>query len=137
MKFVSLILNGSAVVMNVPLSLNVSTLSRAAVALERVRVQMFKGLVSVLLAGVGAAGRLSVRAERRVLGVVHGQIVGMEGKVQEEHVARMAALAARCNLETQEEMESLQHKHMSEAAHAERLLQHAPQKQVMCACFIS
>ncbi|ROL53576.1 Limbin [Anabarilius grahami] len=110
-------------------SLNVSTLSRAAVALERVRVQMFKGLVSVLLAGVGAAGRLSVRAERRVLGVVHGQIVGMEGKVQEEHVARMAALAAQCNLETQEEMESLQHKHMSEAAHAERLLQHAPQQQ--------
>ncbi|XP_048044948.1 limbin isoform X2 [Megalobrama amblycephala] len=110
-------------------SLNVSTLSRAAVALERARVQMFKGLVSVLLAGVGAAGRLSVRAERRVLGVVHGQIVGMEGKVQEEHVARMAALAAQCNLETQEEMESLQHKHMSEAAHAERLLQHAPQKQ--------
>ncbi|XP_067255165.1 limbin isoform X2 [Chanodichthys erythropterus] len=104
-------------------SLNVSTLSRAAVALERVRVQMFKGLVSVLLAGVGAAARLSVRAERRVLGVVHGQIVGMEGKVQEEHVARMAALAARCNLETQEEMESLRHKHMSEAAHAERLLQ--------------
>ncbi|XP_051715860.1 uncharacterized protein LOC127494192 isoform X2 [Ctenopharyngodon idella] len=110
-------------------SLNVSTLSRAAVALERVRVQMFKGLVSVLLAGVGAAGRLSVRAERRVLGVVHGQIVGMEGKVQEEHVARMAALAAQCNLETQEEMESLQRKHMSEAAHAERLLQHAPQQQ--------
>lgn len=118
--------------MNVLLSLNGSTLARAAVALERVRVQMFKGLVSVLLAAGGPAGRLSVRAERRVLGMVHGQIVGMEGKVQEEHVARMAALAARCNLETQEEMESLQHKHMSEAAHAERL-----QQQVKCACFIS
>ncbi|CAM4618797.1 unnamed protein product [Leuciscus chuanchicus] len=102
-------------------SLGVSTLSRAAVALERVRVQVFKGLVSVLLAGV--------RAERRVLGVVHGQIVGMEGKVQEDHMARMKALAAQCNLETQEQIESLQRKHTSEAAHAERLLQHAPQQQ--------
>ncbi|XDV37891.1 hypothetical protein PO909_007417 [Leuciscus waleckii] len=102
-------------------SLKVSTLSRAAVALERVRVQVFKGLVSVLLAGV--------RAERRVLGVVHGQIVGMEGKVQEDHMARMKALAAQCNLETQEQIESLQRKHTSEAAHAERLLQHAPQQQ--------
>ncbi|XP_077091623.1 limbin-like isoform X2 [Siphateles boraxobius] len=103
-------------------SLSVSTLSRAAVALELVRVLLFKGgLVSVLLAGV--------RAEGRVLGVVHGQIVGMEGKVQEDHVARMKALAARCNLETQEQIESLQRKHTSEAAHAERLLQHAPQQQ--------
>ncbi|XP_039510937.1 uncharacterized protein LOC120465318 isoform X2 [Pimephales promelas] len=100
-------------------SLSVSTLSRAAVALERVRVQMFKGLVSALLAGV--------RAERRVLGVVHGQIVGMEGKVQEDHEARMKALAARCNLETQEQIESLQRTHTSDAAHAERLLQQGHQ----------
>lgn len=104
---------------------------RAAVCVERVRVQMFKGLLSVLLAGVRAAGHLSDRGERRVLGVVHGQIVGMEGKVQEEHVARMAALAAQCNLETQEEMETQQRKHMSETAHAERLFQHAPRPQVM------
>jgi len=76
---------------------------------------MFKGLVSALLAGV--------RAERRVLGVVHGQIVGMEGKVQEDHEARMKALAAQCNLETQEQIESLQHTHTSDAARAERLLQ--------------
>jgi len=99
---------------------------RAAVCVERVRVQMFKGLLSVLL-----AGRLCDRGERRVLGVVHGQIVGMEGKVQEEHVARMAALATQCNLETQEEMETQQRKHMSETAHAERLFQHEPRPQVM------
>ncbi|XP_058653670.1 limbin isoform X2 [Onychostoma macrolepis] len=110
-------------------SLQVSCVLRAAVWVERVRVQMFKGLLSVLLAGVRAAGRLSDRGERRVLGVVHGQIVGMEGKVQEEHVARMAALAAQCNLETQEEMETQQRKHMSETAHAERLFQHAPRPQ--------
>ncbi|KAK2891417.1 hypothetical protein Q8A67_014060 [Cirrhinus molitorella] len=110
-------------------SLQASSLARAAASVERVRVQMFKGLLSVLLAGVRAAGRLSDRGERRVLGVVHGQIVGMEGKVQEEHVARMAALAAQCNLETQEEMETQQRKHMSETSHAERLLQHTPHTQ--------
>uniref|UniRef100_A0A9J8CPY5 Limbin n=1 Tax=Cyprinus carpio carpio TaxID=630221 RepID=A0A9J8CPY5_CYPCA len=110
-------------------SLQVSSVLRAAVWVERVRVQMFKGLLSVLLAGVRAAGHLSDPGERRVLGVINGQIVGMEGKVQEEHMARMAALAAQCNLETQEEMETQQHKHMSETAHAERLFQHAPLPQ--------
>uniref|UniRef100_A0A8C1NK98 Limbin n=1 Tax=Cyprinus carpio TaxID=7962 RepID=A0A8C1NK98_CYPCA len=110
-------------------SLQVSSVLRAAVWVERVRVQMFKGLLSVLLAGVRAAGHLSDPGERRVLGVINGQIVGMEGKVQEEHMARMAALAAQCNLETQEEMETQQRKHMSETAHAERLFQHAPLPQ--------
>ncbi|XP_043087270.1 limbin isoform X2 [Puntigrus tetrazona] len=110
-------------------SLQVSCVLRAAVCVEQVRVQMFKGLLAVLLAGVRAAGRLSDRGERRVLGVINGQIVGMEGKVQEEHVGRMAALAARCNLETQEEMETQQHKHLSETTHTERLLQHAPHTQ--------
>ncbi|KAI2656643.1 Limbin [Labeo rohita] len=110
-------------------SLHVSSLARAAVWVERVRVQMFKGLLSVLLAGVRAAGRVSDQGERRVLGVVHGQIVGMEGKVQEEHVARMAALAAQCNLETQEEMETQQRKQMSETSHAERLFQRVPRTQ--------
>ncbi|XP_059403767.1 limbin-like [Carassius carassius] len=112
-------------------SLQMSSVLRAAVWVERVRVQMFKGLLSVLLAGVRAAGRLSDPGERRVLGVINGQIVGMEGKVQEEHVARMAALAAQCNLETQEEMETQQRKHMSETAHAEQLFQHAPLQDVL------
>ncbi|XP_016362955.1 limbin [Sinocyclocheilus anshuiensis] len=53
----------------------------------------------------------------------------MEGRVQEEHVARMAALAAQCNLETQQEMETQQRKHMSETSHAELLFQHTPQPQ--------
>ncbi|XP_067314263.1 limbin isoform X2 [Pseudorasbora parva] len=119
-------------------SLNMSTLSRAAVALECVRVQMFKGLMSVLLAGLGL-GRAERRvlgterrvlgAERRVLGALHGQVVGLEGKVQEEHEARMAALAAQCNLETQQQMDSQHRRHMSEAAHAQHLLQHAPSQQ--------
>lgn len=104
-------------------SLNISTRLRSMVTVEHTRVQMYEGLLVVLLRSVGAAGRLSPQAEQRVLGVVHGQIVGMEGKVQEEHVSRMEALAARCNLETQEEMDSQQRAHASERSHAERLLQ--------------
>ncbi|XP_056625571.1 limbin isoform X1 [Triplophysa dalaica] len=109
-------------------SLNISTRLRSMVVVEHTRVQMYEGLLVVLLRGVGSAGRLSPQAEQRVLGVVHGQIVGMEGKVQEEHVARMETLAARCNLETQEEMESQQRAHASERSHAERLF-HQTQHQ--------
>nr|XP_055033426.1 uncharacterized protein LOC129421874 isoform X2 [Misgurnus anguillicaudatus] len=111
-------------------SLNISTRLRCMIGVEHLRVQLYEGLLVVLLRGVRAAGLLSVQAERRVLGVVHGQIVGMEGKVQEEHVARMEALAAQCNLETQKEMESQQQTQASERSHAERLFQQIQQQDV-------
>ncbi|XP_051514392.1 limbin isoform X2 [Myxocyprinus asiaticus] len=107
-------------------SLHMSTVLRSMVAVERVRVQLHEGVLGVLLGGV-----VSAQAQQRVLGIVRGQIVGMEGKVQEEHVTHMTTLAAQCNLETREEMQSQQRKHATEMSHAERLFQHAQQQDTL------
>ncbi|XP_052010344.1 limbin [Xyrauchen texanus] len=107
-------------------SLHMSTVLRSMVAVERVRVQLHEGVLGVLLGGV-----VSAQAQQRVLGVVRGQIVGMEGKVQEEHVTRMTTLAAQCSLETREEMQSQQRKHATETSRAERLFQHAQQQDAL------
>ncbi|KAL7861052.1 hypothetical protein AOLI_G00174010 [Acnodon oligacanthus] len=105
-------------------NLEMSTLLRGALAVERVRVQVVKGLFGVLLGGLGAAGR-------RVVTVLLGQVTGMEGKLQEEQGARLATLAAQCTMETQQEMETQHHAHATEKTQAERLFHHAEQQEVL------
>ncbi|XP_036445381.1 limbin isoform X2 [Colossoma macropomum] len=102
-------------------NLEMSTLLRGALAVERVRVQVVKGVFGVLLGSLGAAGR-------RVVTVLLGQVTGMEGKLQEEQGARLATLAAQCTMETQQEMEIQHHAHATEKTQAERLFQHAEQQ---------
>ncbi|KAI4871350.1 hypothetical protein NFI96_026573, partial [Prochilodus magdalenae] len=105
-------------------NLDMSTLLRGALEVERVRVQMVKGVFSVLLGSLGAPGR-------RVVTVLLGQVTGMEGKLQEEQGARLATLAAQCTIETQQRMESQHRAHASEKTQAERLFQHADQQEVL------
>ncbi|XP_017560896.1 limbin [Pygocentrus nattereri] len=105
-------------------NLEMSTLLRGALAVERVRVQVVKGLFGVLLGSLGAAGR-------RVVTVLLGQVTGMEGKLQEEQGARLATLAAQCTMETQQEMETQHHAHATEKTQAERLFHHAEQQEVL------
>uniref|UniRef100_A0A8C9R9X9 EvC ciliary complex subunit 2 n=1 Tax=Scleropages formosus TaxID=113540 RepID=A0A8C9R9X9_SCLFO len=112
-------------------NLDMSNLLRAAASLESVRVQIHKDLVAALLRGPRLHGLLSVQAERRLLGVLHGQLMGMEGKLKEEHVARVTTLAARCNLETREEMEAEHRREAAQKAKAERLFQQASQQAVL------
>ncbi|XP_076844670.1 limbin-like isoform X2 [Brachyhypopomus gauderio] len=104
-------------------NLEMSTLLREALAVEDTRVQLVKGVFGALLGGVGVAGQ-------RLVPVLLGQVLGMEGRLQEEQVVQMATLAAQCSMETQREMEALHHKHTTEKTHAERL-QHAEQKAVL------
>ncbi|KAK1798677.1 hypothetical protein P4O66_006958, partial [Electrophorus voltai] len=105
-------------------NLEMTTLLREALAVEGIRVQIVKGVFGVLLGGVNVAGR-------RVVTVLLGQVVGMEGKLQEEQVTQMAILAAQCTMETQQEMETLRLTHTAEKAHAVRL-QHAEQQVPEC-----
>lgn len=111
-----------------------STLLRATSNLEATRVQIYKDVLSSLLSGLGSGGQASVQAQERLLSVLHGQLLGMEGRLKEQRAARMAALAAQCNLETREEMEAEHHRQAAEKATAELLCQHADQ-QVKCALF--
>ncbi|XP_030621235.1 limbin-like [Chanos chanos] len=112
-------------------NLDMSTLLRGASALESCRVQMCKDVMGLLVGGVRGHGQLSAQAERRLLGVLEGQLQGMEGKLKEEHVARMGALAAQCNLESRDEMESKHHREAAEKAQAEVLFQHAEQQEAL------
>ncbi|MFT7810388.1 limbin [Arapaima gigas] len=112
-------------------NLDMSNLLRAASSLESVRVQIHKDLAAALLRGPRLHGLLSVQAERRLLGMLHGQLMGMEGKLKEEHVARVTALAAQCNLETREEMEVEHRREATQKAKAERLFQQASQQAVL------
>lgn len=120
-----------------------STLLRATSNLEATRVQIYKDVLSSLLGGLGSRGQASVQAQERLLSVLHGQLLGMEGRLKEQRAARMAALAAQCNLETREEMQAEHHREAAEKATAELLCQHADQQvryvlfSLKCIIFIS
>jgi len=115
-----------------PLSLEMSSLLRATTHLESTRVQVYKDLTVSLLGGLGSRGGASHHTQQRLLSVLHGQLQGMEGRLKEEHVARMAALAAQCNLETRQEMEAEHRREAAEKASAEVLCQHADQQVRWC-----
>lgn len=105
-----------------------STLLRATTNLEATRLQIYKDVLSALLSGLASSGQTSVQAQERLLSVLHGQLLGMEGRLKEQRAARMAALAAQCNLETREEMEAEHHREAAEKTTAELLCRHADQQ---------
>ena len=111
-------------------SLEMSTLLRATNNLEATRIQINKDVMSSLLGGLRSRGQASAQAQQRLLSVLHGQLLGMEGRLKEERGARMAALAGQCNLETREEMEAEHRREAAEKAHAELLCQHADQQVI-------
>ncbi|XP_029006581.1 limbin-like isoform X2 [Betta splendens] len=112
-------------------NLEMSTLLRATSNLETTRIQIYKDVMSSLLAGLKNQGQASSQAQQRLLSVLHGQLQGMEGRLKEERGARMAALAARCNLETREEMEAEHCRETAEKAQAELLCKHADQQALL------
>ncbi|XP_007554287.1 limbin [Poecilia formosa] len=112
-------------------NLETSSLLQASSNLEATRIQMYKDLMSCLLGGLRSRAQISAQAQQRLLSVVHGQLLGMEGRLKEERGARMAALAGRCNLETHEEMEAEHQEQEAEKAQAERLRQHADQQEFL------
>lgn len=117
-------------------SLEMSSLLHATNNLEAVRIQIYKDVMSSLLASLQSQGQASAQAQQRLLSVLHGQLLGMEGRLKEERGARMAALAGQCNLETREEMEAEHCRQAAEKAQAELLCHHADQ-QVAVMCFNS
>ncbi|XP_019108891.2 limbin isoform X2 [Larimichthys crocea] len=112
-------------------NLEMSTLLRTTNNLEATRIQIYKDVMSSLLGGLRFRGQASAQAQQRLLSVLHGQLLGMEGRLKEERGARMAALAGRCNLETREEMEAKHHREAAEKAQAELLCQHADQQELL------
>ncbi|XP_046882400.1 limbin-like isoform X2 [Hypomesus transpacificus] len=112
-------------------NLEMSSLLRATSSLETTRVQIYKDMIALLLGGLHSEGQTSSQSQQRLLSVLHGQLMGMEGKLKEEHVARMAALADQCNLETREEMEVERRLEAAEKAEAELLCRHAENKDVL------
>ncbi|KAM4613703.1 limbin-like [Polymixia lowei] len=112
-------------------NLEMSSLLRATTNLEGTRVQIYKDLTASLLGSLRSRGQASASAQERLLSVLHGQLLGMEGRLKEERGARMAALAGQCNLETREEMEVEHHREAAEKARAELLCQHADQQDVL------
>ncbi|KAM7401826.1 hypothetical protein PAMP_017104 [Pampus punctatissimus] len=112
-------------------NLEMSTLLRATNNLEATRIQIYKDVMSSLLCGLRSRGQASTQAQQRLLSVLHGQLLGMEGRLKEEQGARMAALAGQCNLETREEMEAEHCREAAEKAQAELLCQHADQQELL------
>ncbi|CAB1354190.1 unnamed protein product [Coregonus sp. 'balchen'] len=112
-------------------NLEMSSLLRATSSLESSRVQMYKDVIAALLAALRSQNHMSQQAEQRLLSVLHGQLMGMEGKLKEEHMARMATLAAQCNLETREQMEAAHRREAQEKARAEVLFQHSDQQELL------
>ncbi|TDH14112.1 hypothetical protein EPR50_G00042300 [Perca flavescens] len=112
-------------------NLEMSTLLHATNNLEATRIQIYKDVMSSLLGGLRSRGQCSAQAQQRLLSVLHGQMLGMEGRLKEERGARMAALAGRCNLETREEMEAEHRREAAEKAQAELLCQHADQQELL------
>ncbi|XP_041639438.1 limbin-like isoform X2 [Cheilinus undulatus] len=108
-------------------NLEMSTLLHATNNLENIRIQIYKDVMSSLLSGLRSSGQ----AQQRLLSVLHGQLLGMEGRLKEERGARMAALASRCNLETREEMEAEHCREAAKKAQAELLCQHADQQELL------
>ncbi|KAJ3603156.1 hypothetical protein NHX12_030899 [Muraenolepis orangiensis] len=121
-------------------SLEMSSLLRASTHLESNRVQVYKDLTVSLLGGLGCCpgrGGGAQEAQQRLLNVLHGQLLGMEGRLREEQVARMAALAGRCNLETREEMEAECRREEAEKTAAEQLFRHTdPQEFRHCSVLL-
>ncbi|XP_077582436.1 limbin-like isoform X1 [Stigmatopora nigra] len=112
-------------------NLEMATLLHATNSLETTRIQIYKDVLSVLLGGLHARGHVSNQAQQRLLSVIHGQLLGMEGRLKEERGARMAVLAGKCNQETREEMEAEHRKEALEKAHAELICQHADQQELL------
>ncbi|XP_062312685.1 limbin-like isoform X1 [Osmerus eperlanus] len=112
-------------------NLEMSSLLRTTSSLETARVQIYKDVIALLLDGLHSQGQTSSQSQQRLLSVLHGQLMGMEGKLKEENVARMAALADQCNLETREEMEVERRLEAAEKAEAELLCRHAEDKDVL------
>uniref|UniRef100_A0A8C4DPK6 EvC ciliary complex subunit 2 n=1 Tax=Dicentrarchus labrax TaxID=13489 RepID=A0A8C4DPK6_DICLA len=112
-------------------NLEMSTLLHATNNLEATRIQIYKDVMSSLLSGLRSRGQASAQAQQRLLSVLHGQLLGMEGRLKEERGARMAALAGRCNLETREEMEAEHCREAAEKTQAELLCQHADQQELL------
>ncbi|XP_068172291.1 limbin-like isoform X2 [Antennarius striatus] len=117
-------------------NLEMSTLLRATNNLEATRIQIYKDLMSLLLGGLQNQGQTSTQAQQRLLSVLHGQLLGMEGRLKEERGARMAALAGRCNMETREEMEAEHRSEAAEKAQAEILCQHSDQQLLHCSVLL-
>lgn len=105
-----------------------STLLRAANNMEATRVEIYKDVMSFLLGGLPSRGHTSTQTQQRLLSVLDGQLLGMEGRLREQRGARMAALASRCNLESREEMEAEHHSEAAEKAQAELLYKQADQQ---------
>uniref|UniRef100_A0A8C6NU16 EvC ciliary complex subunit 2 n=1 Tax=Nothobranchius furzeri TaxID=105023 RepID=A0A8C6NU16_NOTFU len=112
-------------------NLEMSSLLHATSNLEAIRIQIHKDLMSHLLKGMRSRGQTSVQAQQRLLRVLHGQLLGMEGRLKEERRARMTALAGQCNLETREEMEAEHCREAAEKAQAQLLCQHANQQELL------
>ncbi|XP_061544151.1 limbin-like isoform X3 [Phycodurus eques] len=112
-------------------NLEMSTLLHATNNLEATRIQIYKDVLSVLLGGLRSCGQVSVQVQQRLLSVLHGQLLGMEGRLKEERGVRMATLAGKCNLETREEMEAEHRREAAQKAHAELLCQHADQRCIV------
>ncbi|XP_005731372.1 limbin isoform X2 [Pundamilia nyererei] len=112
-------------------NLEMSSLLHATNNLEAIRIQIYKDVMSSLLARLQFQGQASAQAQERLLSVLHGQLLGMEGRLKEERGARMVALAGQCNLETREEMEAEHCREAAEKAQAELLCQHADQQELL------
>lgn len=107
-----------------------STLLRATNNLEVTRIQIYKDVMSLLVGGLPSQGHTSIQTQQRLLNVLNGQLLGMEGRLKEERGAHMAALASRCNLESREEMETEHHREAAEKAQAELLYKQADQQVI-------
>uniref|UniRef100_G3P033 EvC ciliary complex subunit 2 n=1 Tax=Gasterosteus aculeatus aculeatus TaxID=481459 RepID=G3P033_GASAC len=112
-------------------NLQMSTLLHATNNLEATRIQIYRDVMSSLLGSLRSRGQASAQAQQRLLSVLHGQMLGMEGRLKEERGARMAALAGRCNQETREEMEAEHRTEAAQKAQAELLCQHANQQELL------
>lgn len=108
-----------------------STLLRATNNLEVTRIQIYKDVMSLLLGDLPSRGHTSVQTQQRLLSVLDGQLLGMEGRLKEERGARMTALANRCNLESREEMEAEHHREAAEKAQAKLLCKQADQQVII------
>lgn len=107
-----------------------ATLLRATNNLETARIQIYKDVMSSLLGGLPSWGHTSIQTQQRLLSVLYGQLLGMEGRLKEERGTRMAALANQCNLESREEMEAEHHREAAEKAQAELLYKQADQQVI-------
>ncbi|KAK5872807.1 hypothetical protein PBY51_013469 [Eleginops maclovinus] len=112
-------------------NLEMSTLLHATNNLEATRIQIYTDVMSSLLGDLRSRGLASAQAQQRLLSVLHGQMLGMEGRLKEERGARMAAQNGRCHLESQEEMEAEHHREAAEKNQAELLCQHADQQELL------